>query len=101
MEAKRQSYLLKLTVLSGRRTVVAASGYLKVGDVLARCLRRLGLLVDATLELWQGSERVPDDNTCVSLCERLAWHPAAPGHKMCMRCFGEVLPGTMVSDSDR
>eukprot|EP00971_Amphidinium_carterae_P250940 4981585-Amphidinium_carterae.1 len=61
-EAKRDFfYVLKLTMLSGRSTVVAAESYWQVENVLAECRRRLGLSDDgATIELLHGSERVPD-----------------------------------------
>eukprot|EP00971_Amphidinium_carterae_P119864 2374055-Amphidinium_carterae.1 len=63
-EAKRQFYLLKLTMLSGRSTVVAASGYTNVGSVLDVCRERLGLADNgATLELCHGSNWVPVDGT--------------------------------------
>eukprot|EP00971_Amphidinium_carterae_P320326 6367543-Amphidinium_carterae.1 len=60
-EAKRGAHLLKLTMLSGRSTVVAAWDSWTVEHVLARCRKRLALSDDgATMELWHGSERVPD-----------------------------------------
>eukprot|EP00971_Amphidinium_carterae_P047365 933198-Amphidinium_carterae.1 len=63
-EAKTRHYLLKVTMLSGRSTVVAA-GYELAYGVLVRCRERLGLADDgSTLELWHSSgERVPDDYT--------------------------------------
>eukprot|EP00971_Amphidinium_carterae_P305741 6076190-Amphidinium_carterae.1 len=63
-EAKRQFHLLKLTMLSGRSTVVAASPYsnVKLWNVLSFCRERLGLACDGTtMELWHGPERVPSD----------------------------------------
>eukprot|EP00971_Amphidinium_carterae_P109745 2174031-Amphidinium_carterae.1 len=65
-EAKRRFHLLKLTMLSGRSTVVAAAGYWKVGGVLVTCQERLGLTCKGTtMELWHGSEKLPADNTDV------------------------------------
>eukprot|EP00971_Amphidinium_carterae_P274563 5448202-Amphidinium_carterae.1 len=59
-ETKRNFHLLKLTLLSGRSTVVAATGYERVEHVLKRCHERLGLADDgATLQLWHGADRVP------------------------------------------
>eukprot|EP00971_Amphidinium_carterae_P349467 6491033-Amphidinium_carterae.1 len=61
---KRTLHLLKLTMLSGRSTVVVAGGCGTVAGVLRACRRKLGLPDDgSTLELWHGSERVPDDDT--------------------------------------
>eukprot|EP00971_Amphidinium_carterae_P062746 1242036-Amphidinium_carterae.1 len=61
MEAKKQFHLLKLTMLSGRSTVVAAVDFNSVRYVLYECCERLGLSNDgATMELWHGSDRVPD-----------------------------------------
>eukprot|EP00971_Amphidinium_carterae_P265660 5270394-Amphidinium_carterae.1 len=68
---KKEFYLLKLTILSGRSTVVAAYDHaMDALDILTECRSRLGL-ADAvtTVELWQGSDssdRVPDDGTRVS-----------------------------------
>eukprot|EP00971_Amphidinium_carterae_P265442 5265817-Amphidinium_carterae.1 len=61
--AKRDFFLLKLTMLSGRSTVVAALGFRNVQNVLAECRRRLGLPNDdARMELRHGSgEMVPED----------------------------------------
>eukprot|EP00971_Amphidinium_carterae_P134211 2659279-Amphidinium_carterae.1 len=66
--AKRQFYLIKLTMLSGRSTVVALASLMATicdedaKGVLAKGRRRLGLADHgATLELWHGSERVPAD----------------------------------------
>eukprot|EP00971_Amphidinium_carterae_P052223 1027989-Amphidinium_carterae.1 len=60
MEAKTEVHLLKLVILSGRSTVVAAPSDESIEDVLDRCHERLGLADDgATLELWHGSETVP------------------------------------------
>eukprot|EP00971_Amphidinium_carterae_P053461 1053309-Amphidinium_carterae.1 len=61
-EAKSLFYLLKLTMLSGRSTVVSARPFEDVDDVLANCRRRLGLADDrATMELWDGPNRVQDE----------------------------------------
>eukprot|EP00971_Amphidinium_carterae_P125011 2476677-Amphidinium_carterae.1 len=63
-EAKRRYHLLKLTMLSGRSTVVAALShcYWKVDLVLAETRSKLGLADDgSTLELWHGTDRVPAD----------------------------------------
>eukprot|EP00971_Amphidinium_carterae_P092932 1839807-Amphidinium_carterae.2 len=61
MEAKKQFHLLKLTMLSGRSAMMAAGSHGEVRDALARCRDRLGLADDgATMELWHGSDRVPD-----------------------------------------
>eukprot|EP00971_Amphidinium_carterae_P324482 6448645-Amphidinium_carterae.1 len=50
-------------MLSGRNTVVVTTGYAEVEDVLANCRRRLGLADDgSTMELWDGSDRVPADD---------------------------------------
>eukprot|EP00971_Amphidinium_carterae_P345370 6486292-Amphidinium_carterae.1 len=58
MEAKRRFFLLKLTLLSGRSTVVAAWAFWKVENVLRRCRNRLGLSDEGTtMELLHGSER--------------------------------------------
>eukprot|EP00971_Amphidinium_carterae_P119006 2357570-Amphidinium_carterae.1 len=64
-EAKRKFHLLKVTLLSGRSTVVAAWDGWHVNNVYAQCRRRLGLADDgATMELWHCSgERVPDGPT--------------------------------------
>eukprot|EP00971_Amphidinium_carterae_P230803 4580171-Amphidinium_carterae.1 len=64
-EAKDEFYLLKITMLSGRSTVVAAQLYHIVPNVLDKC-HRAGLVDDRNriMELWHGSERVPDDD-CV------------------------------------
>eukprot|EP00971_Amphidinium_carterae_P120956 2396110-Amphidinium_carterae.1 len=52
-EAKREFHLLKVTMLSGRSTVVAVLGLWNVKRVLDECRRRLGLADDgATMELW-------------------------------------------------
>eukprot|EP00971_Amphidinium_carterae_P241709 4799306-Amphidinium_carterae.1 len=63
-EAKRDFYLLKLTMLSGRSTVVTATrGFLhsNVEYVLRVCRTWFGLADDgSTMELWHGSDRVPD-----------------------------------------
>eukprot|EP00971_Amphidinium_carterae_P154553 3065105-Amphidinium_carterae.1 len=60
-EAKSNFYLLKLTMLSGRSTVVVANGHWQVDDVLDRCGNRLGLADEgATIELCHGSDKVPD-----------------------------------------
>eukprot|EP00971_Amphidinium_carterae_P223650 4437662-Amphidinium_carterae.1 len=66
-EAKREFYLLKITLLSGRSTVVAAEDYDEVEHVLHRCREKLGLVDDgATMEFWHCSgENVPDDGTVV------------------------------------
>eukprot|EP00971_Amphidinium_carterae_P178472 3540611-Amphidinium_carterae.1 len=49
-------------MLSGRSTVVAAGGPWSVFVVLGECRERLGLPHDgARMELWHGSEKVPDD----------------------------------------
>eukprot|EP00971_Amphidinium_carterae_P019573 385370-Amphidinium_carterae.1 len=66
-EEKRPLYLLKVTMLSGRSTVVAAAGPWSVEAVLNECRRRLGLRVaGARMELWHGSgEIVPADGTRV------------------------------------
>eukprot|EP00971_Amphidinium_carterae_P041499 814841-Amphidinium_carterae.1 len=63
-EANRY-YLLKLTMLSGRSTVVAADDFWTAEVVLEECCFRLGLAHDGTtMELWHTSgERVPDDGT--------------------------------------
>eukprot|EP00971_Amphidinium_carterae_P066063 1308633-Amphidinium_carterae.1 len=62
-------------MLSGRSTVVAAWSHLSVKNVLAVCRRRLGLADDGgTMELWHGSERVPDDDTEVE-----DWPGVQPG----------------------
>eukprot|EP00971_Amphidinium_carterae_P234560 4654503-Amphidinium_carterae.2 len=52
-------------MLSGRSTVVAAEDDDFAEDVLERCRERLGLAdVDgSTMELWHGSDKVPDDDT--------------------------------------
>eukprot|EP00971_Amphidinium_carterae_P161692 3205271-Amphidinium_carterae.1 len=51
-------------MLSGRSTVVAAHQLWSVGNVLDECRRRLGLEEDGTrMELWHGSEKVPDEAT--------------------------------------
>eukprot|EP00971_Amphidinium_carterae_P112089 2220206-Amphidinium_carterae.1 len=61
-EAKRQFHLLKITMLSGRSTVVAASYNLDTQLVLVMCRRRLGLGDgETTRELWHGSNKVPTD----------------------------------------
>eukprot|EP00971_Amphidinium_carterae_P282605 5610415-Amphidinium_carterae.1 len=61
-EAKSNRYLLKLTMLSGRSTVVAAEDDDYVELVLDKARERLGLPDDgATMEVWHGSESVPDD----------------------------------------
>eukprot|EP00971_Amphidinium_carterae_P251486 4992025-Amphidinium_carterae.1 len=61
-EAKRLRHLLKVAMLSGRSTVVAALGCEDVEDVLNWCRMRLGLADDSTttMELWHGSDRVRD-----------------------------------------
>eukprot|EP00971_Amphidinium_carterae_P166003 3290482-Amphidinium_carterae.1 len=65
-EAKRQLYLLKLTMLSGRSTVVAASWSWSVEAVLDQCRNRLGLADEGTsMELWHSADKVPDDGTNV------------------------------------
>eukprot|EP00971_Amphidinium_carterae_P013153 259412-Amphidinium_carterae.1 len=47
-------------MLSGRSTVVAASGSRKLEIVLAFCRKRLNLAVEgATLEVWHSANRVP------------------------------------------
>eukprot|EP00971_Amphidinium_carterae_P036336 714487-Amphidinium_carterae.1 len=63
MEAKWQYYLLKLTMLSGRSTVVGAEDYWRADNVLAMCHRRLSLDGGARMEaqLWHGPEMVPAD----------------------------------------
>jgi len=54
-------HLLKLTMVSGRSTVVVANHGDRVGSVLAACRRRLGLPDDgARMELLHGLESVPD-----------------------------------------
>eukprot|EP00971_Amphidinium_carterae_P095767 1895138-Amphidinium_carterae.1 len=61
-EAKGDLHLLKLTMLSGSSTVVAAYGDWSVESVLTWCRWRLGLPDDGTsLELLHGSESVPAD----------------------------------------
>eukprot|EP00971_Amphidinium_carterae_P088408 1749284-Amphidinium_carterae.1 len=60
-EKKAEFYLLKLTMLSGYSTVVAAAEFFKVSDVLAMCCRRLGFADGTTMELWHGLDRVPDN----------------------------------------
>eukprot|EP00971_Amphidinium_carterae_P119560 2368738-Amphidinium_carterae.1 len=61
-EAKRQFYLLKLSMLSARSTVVAAESHWSVKNVLATCRKGLGLKDDdAIMELWHGSEQVASD----------------------------------------
>eukprot|EP00971_Amphidinium_carterae_P234903 4661357-Amphidinium_carterae.1 len=53
-------------MLSGRSAVVVAYGHEKVRLVFARCRRRLSLAEDGTMmELWHGSDKVPDDDTSV------------------------------------
>eukprot|EP00971_Amphidinium_carterae_P037856 744392-Amphidinium_carterae.1 len=60
-EAKRQFHLLKVTMLSGRSTVVAAWLW-NVPTVLQVCRRRLGLADDGTtMELWYGAAKVPSE----------------------------------------
>eukprot|EP00971_Amphidinium_carterae_P006037 118967-Amphidinium_carterae.1 len=52
-------------MLSGRSIVVAARvwGLWRVQNVLHECRKRLGLSDEgATMELWHGSDRVPDDD---------------------------------------
>eukprot|EP00971_Amphidinium_carterae_P304957 6060024-Amphidinium_carterae.1 len=71
MEAKRRFFLLKLTMLSGRSTLVAAPSdedvrpFWTVEFVLAVCLERLGLADNAAMmdgiQLLHGSERLPAD----------------------------------------
>eukprot|EP00971_Amphidinium_carterae_P226955 4501575-Amphidinium_carterae.1 len=64
MEAKGRYRLLKLTMLSGSSTVVAAPSDEDVEIVLALYRLRLGLPDDgATMELLHGLERVPADGT--------------------------------------
>eukprot|EP00971_Amphidinium_carterae_P133877 2652636-Amphidinium_carterae.1 len=69
-EAKRFFHLIKLTMLSGRSTVVVATLSARFGQsdaevVLHICRERLGVDVDgSTMELWHGLESVPDDE-CV------------------------------------
>eukprot|EP00971_Amphidinium_carterae_P143831 2850278-Amphidinium_carterae.1 len=66
MEAKRNLHLIKLTMLSGRSTVVKSFTNWDVNIVLKQGRRRLGLADDGTrMELWHGSERVPADGTRV------------------------------------
>eukprot|EP00971_Amphidinium_carterae_P211427 4195007-Amphidinium_carterae.1 len=61
MEAKRSLHLLKITMLSGHRTVVAAGSEAQVEFVLSKCRSRLGLKEDgSTMELFYGLERVPN-----------------------------------------
>eukprot|EP00971_Amphidinium_carterae_P227824 4518721-Amphidinium_carterae.1 len=51
-EVKRDFHVLKLTLLSGRSTVVAAHDYWYAMYVLIRCRERLGLAQDgSTMEL--------------------------------------------------
>eukprot|EP00971_Amphidinium_carterae_P010181 200762-Amphidinium_carterae.1 len=61
-EEKRLVNMLKVTMLSGRSTVVAAPDYWNVEVVLRWCRKRLGMGDDGTtMELWNGSDKVPDD----------------------------------------
>eukprot|EP00971_Amphidinium_carterae_P301185 5983769-Amphidinium_carterae.1 len=70
-EAKEVFFLLRLTMLSGRSTVVAAGPAYQhewyyenwhVDVVLAKCRTNLGLTDDgATMELWHGSDIVPEE----------------------------------------
>eukprot|EP00971_Amphidinium_carterae_P174334 3455838-Amphidinium_carterae.1 len=63
-EAKRNFHLLKLAMLSGRSTFVVAGNDWNVQSVLRRCQWRLKLDSRiATMELWHGQDRVPDDGT--------------------------------------
>eukprot|EP00971_Amphidinium_carterae_P016107 317412-Amphidinium_carterae.1 len=61
-EVKREYYhLLKLTLLSGRSTVVAAESDWDAETVLARCRRRLNLKdyhrhYGTSMELWHGQD---------------------------------------------
>eukprot|EP00971_Amphidinium_carterae_P301780 5995646-Amphidinium_carterae.1 len=62
-EAKKECHLLKLTMLSGRSTVVAVLPVWDIKIVLYECRRRLGLAEDGTtMELWHCSGMVPNDN---------------------------------------
>eukprot|EP00971_Amphidinium_carterae_P352916 6492772-Amphidinium_carterae.1 len=59
---KRQYYLLKLTMLSGRSTVVLAPHFGAMGDVLWDARRKLALPdAGSPMELWHGAVRVPHD----------------------------------------
>eukprot|EP00971_Amphidinium_carterae_P236636 4696696-Amphidinium_carterae.1 len=61
-KAKKQFFLLKITMLSGRSTVVAAMNRYTTRSILGACHSRLGLARDGTsLGLWHGSDRVPED----------------------------------------
>eukprot|EP00971_Amphidinium_carterae_P280022 5558634-Amphidinium_carterae.1 len=65
-DAKRRFRLLKLTMLSGRSTVVVAGDDWNIMYVLTRCRERLGLASDVprtTMALWHGSDWVPVDGT--------------------------------------
>eukprot|EP00971_Amphidinium_carterae_P174655 3462040-Amphidinium_carterae.1 len=57
-EAKREEFhLLKLRMLSGRSTVVAARSAWIIEIVLERCCSRLNLADDgSTIKLWHGTE---------------------------------------------
>eukprot|EP00971_Amphidinium_carterae_P166211 3294434-Amphidinium_carterae.1 len=96
--AKRRFLLLKLTMLSGRSTVVAAGYYWNAGDVLAGCRCKLGLEDDgSTMELWHGSgERVPDDTDRRLARHQAAWPdlrvPACRRRAMTNLCAGRVCP---------
>eukprot|EP00971_Amphidinium_carterae_P158659 3145246-Amphidinium_carterae.1 len=51
-------------MMSGRSTVVVAWGDEDVEEILEKCCERLDLEDDGgTMELWHGSDKVPDDGT--------------------------------------
>eukprot|EP00971_Amphidinium_carterae_P043145 848664-Amphidinium_carterae.1 len=61
-EAKKERHLLKLTMLSGRSTVVVSRRSWNVEIVLDVCRKRLGLSDEgATMELWHASGMVSAD----------------------------------------
>eukprot|EP00971_Amphidinium_carterae_P284314 5644869-Amphidinium_carterae.2 len=81
MEAKREFRLLKLTMLSGRSTVVRAESSNDVRFVDAACRSRLGLSPigdhGSTMELWHGSTRVPAEAWKTGLaCSQKARSPS-------------------------